>query len=150
MESVLGTKEVAMRRVAIVLVWLAVPLVSSAHEGHKKGKTKAVPAAHDGQITGEVIDITCFMDHDSSGAEHASCASKCIAKGNPVGILAGDTLYVAIMSNHEAPNAKLAPFAGKRVTVKGETSEKNGIHVIDVESIEPAAPSTSETKTRDP
>jgi hypothetical protein len=69
------------------------------------------------------------------GAQHASCAQKCIEKGNPVGLLADGILYAVIMSDHESPNAKLAPFAGKLVTVTGKTLEKNGMHAIDLESI---------------
>lgn len=63
---------------------LATSGVAVAHEGHDH-------AAKSGELTGEVVDITCYMDHDSKGEKHAACAQKCIAKGLPVGLLVGNT-----------------------------------------------------------
>jgi hypothetical protein len=101
----------------------------SAHEGHHEAKAKPVT------LTGEVVDITCFVDHDGVGEKHAACAQKCITGGNPVGLLVKDTLYVVVMSTHEPPNARLAPFAGQRVKVTGRISAKNGIHVFDLDTV---------------
>ena len=105
---------------------------AAAHEGHDH-------AAKSGKLTGEVVDITCFMGHDGKGEKHAACAQKCIAKGLPVGLLVGNTLYAVVLDSHDSPNEKLAPFAGKLVTMTGTIVEKNGMHVIDMEAVEPAA-----------
>ena len=122
-----------MRALITALFITALATTASAHEGHdKKAKT--------GTLTGEVIDITCYLDHESSGEKHAACAQKCITAGNPVGILANDIVYVVVMGSHESPNAKLAPFAGKMVKVTGKQIEKDGIHAIDLETIAPADP----------
>jgi len=103
-----------------------------AHEGHHAKK----PA--DGKLTGEVVDITCYLDHESKGEKHASCAQKCIEKGLPVGIVADGKLYAVIVSSHEPPNAKLAPFAGKLVTITGKVLERDGLRAIDMEDVKPA------------
>jgi hypothetical protein len=87
------------------------------HEGHH---------ASSGKLTGEVVDITCYLDHESHGEKHATCAQKRIEKGMPVGIVADGKLYVVIVSGHESPNAKLAPYAGKLVTVTGKRLERDG------------------------
>jgi hypothetical protein len=102
-----------------------------AHEGHH-GKTT------EGKLTGEVVDLTCYLDHESRGEKHASCAQKCIEKGMPVGIVADGKLYAVIVSSHESPNAKLAPYAGKVVTITGKVLEKEGMRAIDMEDVQPA------------
>jgi hypothetical protein len=109
--------------------------VAVAHEGHDH-------AAKSGKLTGEVVDISCFVGHEGKGDKHAACAQKCIAKGLPVGLLAGNTLYAVVLSSHDSPNEKLAPFAGKLVTMTGTIVEKNGMHVIDMDAVEPAASSS--------
>jgi hypothetical protein len=103
-----------------------------AHEGHHAKK----PA--DGKLTGEVVDITCYLDHESKGEKHASCAQKCIEKGLPVGIVADGKLYAVIVSSHETPNAKLAPYAGQLVTISGKVLERDGLRAIDMEDVQPA------------
>ena len=103
-----------------------------AHEGHDH-------AGKSGRLTGEVVDITCFIGHEGKGDKHAACAQKCIAKGLPVGLLVGNTLYAVVLSSHDSPNEKLAPFAGKLVTMSGTIVEKSGMHVIDMDTVEPAA-----------
>jgi hypothetical protein len=102
-----------------------------AHEGHEGGKA--------GKLTGEVIDITCYLDHDSAGEKHAECARKCIESGMPVGLLVNGKVYAVIVGTHETPNAKLAPYAGKKVTITGKIVEKGGMRAIDMESVEPVA-----------
>jgi hypothetical protein len=119
-----------MKSTAFILL-VALSLSALAHEGHEAKKGS--------ELVGEVIDLTCYLDHDSKGDKHASCAEKCIAKGNPVAILVGDKLYMVIKSDHESPNVALAPFAGKKVRIKGTVLEKNGMHAIDLESVQPVA-----------
>lgn len=103
-----------------------------AHEGHH-GKEVA-----DDKLTGEVVDITCYMDHQSKGEKHSACAQKCIQSGLPVGLVAGGKLYAVILSTHESPNAKLAPYAGKLVTMTGKVLQKDGMRAIDMEEVRPA------------
>lgn len=123
-----------------LLVGLGLSLCAAtgfAHEGHaKSGDT----------LTGEIVDITCYLDHGSMGASHAKCARACIAKGMPVGILAGGKLYAVVISTHESPNEKLADFAGKTVTITGHKMEKNGMRAIDMESVELATTTTGAIK----
>lgn len=123
-----------MRTILAMSLVLALAAPAMAHGDHDESKEV--------NLTGEVVDLTCFMDHDSKGARHASCARKCIEKGMPVGLLSGDTLYTVIISSHESPNAKLAPLAGKMVTIHGAVTVKNGMHVIDMESVAEVSPKT--------
>jgi hypothetical protein len=121
-----------LRHAVGLTLWLAASGGASAHEGHDH-------AGKNGKLTGEVVDITCFIGHEGKGDKHAACAQKCIAKGLPVGLLVGNTLYAVVLSSHDSPNEKLAPFAGKLVTMSGTIVEKSGMHVIDMDAVEPAA-----------
>ena len=99
-------------------------------------KTEATPAAKTVSLTGEVIDLSCYLDHGAMGMDHAKCAQGCITKGMPVGFLAADgTMYVLLGANHETANAQVASFAGKKSTVTGTVKENKGMKGIILASI---------------
>lgn len=111
-----------------------------ADNAKKPAEKPAAEAAKKGdKITGEVVDITCLANHDAKGDKHAACASKCLSAGMPAGILAGGKLYVVTMKDHTAPSAKLAAWAGKDVTATGSAVEKDGTHIFEIDTVEPAA-----------
>jgi hypothetical protein len=126
-------------KTSIVLLCSLVGSAVLAHEGHHHNE-QAV-----GKLTGEVVDITCYLDHESKGEKHSACARKCIESGMPVGLLAGGKLYAVIVSSHESPNAKLAPYAGKLVTITGKVLQRDGLRAIDMEDVSPVD-SASEKK----
>ena len=86
-------------------------------------------------ITGEVVDLACYLGHGAAGASHQACAQKCIASGLPVGIKSGDTVYLAVDSEHGSANAALAPLAGRSVTAEGTVSERDGLHLIAIKRV---------------
>ena len=86
-------------------------------------------------ITGEVVDLACYLGHGARGAQHQPCAQKCIASGLPVGIKSGDTLYLAVGREHGTANAALAPLAAKQVTVEGTVTEQDGVHLIAITKV---------------
>lgn len=107
---------------AISLAWVGAGL---AHEGE----------VHTQSITGEVVDLACYLGHGESGAGHRECARKCIASGLPVGIKAGDTVYLAVGAEHGTANAALAALAADEVTVEGEVSQRDGIHLVAIQKV---------------
>ena len=88
-------------------------------------------------ITGEVVDLACYLSEGASGPGHKDCAQKCIASGLPVGIKSGDEIYVAIGSEHGPANAALAPLAAQEVTAEGIVTERNGVHLIAIKKVTP-------------
>ena len=41
------------------------------------------------EVTGEVVDMMCYVDHNAVGEKHGqSCGAKCIKNGGPVGMSA--------------------------------------------------------------
>ena len=81
-------------------------------------------------IKGEIVDLMCYLDHGAKGEKHKGCAEKCIKSGGPVGLLAGDQLYL-VVGDHEPLNEQLAPKASQTVTLKGKVVERNGMKMIE-------------------
>src|SRR5437764_13556203 len=47
------------------------------------------------EITGEVVDMMCYVDHNAMGEKHGqSCGTKCIKGGGPVGIVSDGKAYL--------------------------------------------------------
>jgi hypothetical protein len=99
------------------------PLASAQEE--KTGATAATQ-----EITGEVVDMMCYVDHGATGDKHAACAAKCIKGGGPVGIKSADKTYL-IVGDHKPMNNQLSAYAAKTITVKGKVAEKDGIAMIE-------------------
>jgi len=118
-----------MKRVIAILFCfaLAVPALADQHMA-MKGSTKTV--------TGEVVDMGCYLGHAARGANHVSCATKCINQGMPMGLLTNNgTLYLLTLDHDDAdPYNKIKTMAGKSVSVTGEVMTRSGMKAIDVHS----------------
>lgn len=102
------------------------PLAFAADE---PGKEK-LDAASDKTLTGEIVDLMCYTDHNAAGEKHASCAAKCIKDGGPVGIVSDGKAYL-VVGEHKPMNSELSEFAGKTVTLKGKLASKGGISMLE-------------------
>jgi hypothetical protein len=102
------------------------------------GGKEAGEKPKDVTISGEVLDLTCFMEHGAKGAEHASCAKTCITGGLPVGLLESGTgnVYLVITKDHKAANAALADKAGKMVKITGHVRKGQGVNVLVMAKVE--------------
>jgi hypothetical protein len=104
--------------------------------GTPAAKPAAMAAAATTTLTGEVVDLSCYMGHGAKGMDHAKCATSCITKGQPVGFLTTDgMLYVIIGQNHETANKQVVEFAGKKSTITGTVKDQNGLKAIELASI---------------
>jgi hypothetical protein len=94
---------------------------------------RAADTAHGGEITvtGEVLDMACYLDHGAQGAKHAACAQKCISNGLPVGIKTADGTTYLLIGDHMPANSDLAQYAAKTITVHGKYVERDGIKLIE-------------------
>ena len=97
----------------------------------------AVAAAEDGKsVTGEVVDLMCYLDHGAKGDKHAGCAEKCIKSGGPVGLLTKDDQLYLVIGDHQPMNDQLAAHAGKTITLTGKVVERNGVKMIENAKLE--------------
>ena len=83
------------------------------------------------EVTGEVVDLMCYVDHNAVGEKHGqSCGAKCIRSGGPVGIVSEGKAYL-VVGEHKPINDQLADYCGKNVTVKGKLAERGGVAMIE-------------------
>jgi hypothetical protein len=83
------------------------------------------------EVTGEVVDMMCYVDHNAVGEKHGqSCGAKCIKNGGPVGIVSDGKAYL-IVGEHKPINDQLAEYCGKDITIKGKLAERGGIAMIE-------------------
>ena len=98
-----------------------------AHEGEKEN----LSAGETRKISGEVLDLVCYVDHKSMGEKHASCAKTCIESGLPVGLKADDGKTYLLVGEHVPINKELAQYAGKKITVEGKVTARDGFNMIE-------------------
>jgi hypothetical protein len=82
------------------------------------------------EVTGEVVDMMCYVDHNAMGDKHAGCAAKCIKGNGPVGLVSDGKAYL-IVGDHKPMNDALADLAGKTITVRGKLAERGGIAMLE-------------------
>ena len=88
-------------------------------------------AATSKEVTGEVVDMMCYVDHNAVGEKHGqSCGVKCIKGGGPVGIVSDGKAYL-VVGEHKPMNDQLADYCGKTITLKGKMAERGGIAMIE-------------------
>jgi hypothetical protein len=126
-----------MKRVAGLL--LAVSLVFGASvalaQEAKKEMKKEAPTPT--TLTGEIVDMGCYLGHGAKGPDHKSCALMCIEGGMPMGLLTSDnTLYLLTMSHDNAdPFNQAKKMAADIVDLTGVVHEKDGMKSIEVTGI---------------
>src|ERR1700687_1370784 len=111
---------------ATIIAALAASTLAIAHahaHGTEAGASK--------EVTGEGVDMMCFVDHNAVGEKHGqSCGAKCIRSGGPVGIVSEGKAYL-VVGEHKPMNDELADLCGKNVTLKGKLAERGGIAMIE-------------------
>ncbi|HEV2717981.1 MAG TPA: hypothetical protein VGU64_22140 [Terriglobales bacterium] len=97
---------------------------------------RPVAGAQEIFVTGEVLDMTCYIASNLSGPDHAECARVCIRNGLPAGIKAQDgKVYLLSGEPGQSINAQVADYAAKIVTIKGKQSVRDGFAQLQVEEI---------------
>jgi len=112
---------VAVIGAGLITVWSA-----KAAEEHKHMEK----AGEEVTVTGEVLDMACYIDHGAHGEKHAGCAKTCIESGLPVGIKSADGKVYLVIGEHKPINKELAQYAAKTITVKGKLVERDGFKMI--------------------
>jgi hypothetical protein len=115
-----------MKKLVVWSVAVAVGLIMTWSVQADEHKTDAAEVT----VTGEVLDMACYLDHGAHGEKHAQCAATCIESGLPVGIKGEDGKTYLLIGEHKPLNKTLAEYAGKTITVKGKFSSRDGINMI--------------------
>lgn len=95
-------------------------------------------------VTGELVDVSCYLQLGKRGDKHIPCGSECLKNGQPFGVLTpSKTLYIVMAEEHD-PRRKgeadlrdaLIPLLAKQVKVTGMHTMSNGYHAIYVQAFE--------------
>ena len=94
-------------------------------------------ASSDATLTGEIVDMACYIGHSAKGEMHKTCAVKCAAMGQPVGLLSTDGKLYLLVSDHVDSGAyeKARKLAGEQVEMKGEVAAKDGVNALTVHDV---------------
>ena len=95
----------------------------------------------DATVTGEVSDLSCYLQLGKHGAAHAACGSKCIAAGEAIGLVTKTgEVYLAMAEEHDLRRDGKTTFRkaaadnfAKVMTVTGTETSVNGIKAIYVQ-----------------
>lgn len=113
-------------------------------------KTAPTPAMHQHEtmpesatgktqtLTGEILDLACYVGHEAKGEKHKSCAQACISGGAPMGLLTADGHVYLLVENHEQkkPYDDLKTKAAEQVKVTGMVQQRGGLPAIVVTAVE--------------
>src|SRR2546428_856377 len=66
--------------------WTATTYEAASGEANKK----VLASGRVATITGEVVDVSCYLQLGKRGEAHIPCGSKCIEHGQPIGLLDSD------------------------------------------------------------
>ena len=85
-------------------------------------------------VTGEIVDVSCYLQLGKRGEKHIDCGTKCVKNGQPIGIVdANNKLYILFPEEHHprrdgkvSLRDTFASLMAKQVTVTGMLTEING------------------------
>lgn len=98
-------------------------------------------AGHTVTLTGEILDLSCYLQVGKHGDKHSSCGKKCIANGEPIGLVTqAGQVYLLIAEEHDLRRdgqttfrAAAADNFAKVMTVTGTETSVNGTKTVFVQ-----------------
>ena len=107
--------------------WTATTYEAATAEANKK----VLASGKMTTVTGEVVDVSCYLQLGKRGEAHVPCGSKCIEHGQPIGLVDNDEkLYILFTEEHHPRRdgqvdlkKVFAPLLAKTVTVTGMMTE---------------------------
>jgi hypothetical protein len=107
------------RTLAIAAIALTTALPCSLPLAHEGGHDEKA-AGPKQTLTGELVDMACYLNEGAKGADHQECASMCAKDGIPVGLLTGDGKLYALIVPPSALASVMASQAEVTGSVRGE------------------------------
>ena len=113
--------------------WTATTTAAGVDQKPLTGKTTSV--------TGEIIDLSCYLQLGKHGDKHKSCGQKCITNGQPIGLLTqSGAVYMLMDEEHDPRRDGQTTFRkaandnfAKVVEVTGTETMVRGVHAIYVQ-----------------
>jgi hypothetical protein len=88
-------------------------------------------------VTGEVVDLWCYLEGGDHGPSHKECSTACAKAGDPIGLVdAKGNIYVtAGIEDHQPARDVLIDKMNQQVTVTGTLVKKGGTQMLYVKSV---------------
>ena len=94
-------------------------------------------------VVGEIVDFSCYLQLGKHGEKHRACGQKCVANGQPIGLLTqAGTLYMLMPEEHDPrrdggvdAKASASDHMGHIVRVNGTEASVGGYHAIYVQGL---------------
>ena len=110
--------------------WSATTYEAATSDEHRK----VLAGGKRERVTGEVVDVSCYLQLGKHGAAHVACATKCANNGQPIGLLtSAGTLYFLFPEAHHPRRdgqaeirTALIPQLGNTVTLMGTATTVRG------------------------
>ncbi len=123
--------------------WSATTVEAANNDVAKDFLKKGKPAT----ISGEVVDVSCYLQLGKRGEKHIDCGSKCVQNGQPIGIVDDNGKLTLVMVEEHHPRRdgqlsirdKFAALMGKQARVEGMLTETEGNAALFV-TAEPGQP----------
>jgi hypothetical protein len=98
----------------------------------------ALAAGRRVKVTGEVVEVSCFLQLGKRGPAHVACGTKCIEHGQPFGIVdKSGALYVLFPEEHHPRRdgevdlkGRFLPALSHTVTVEGTLTRHGGYRAL--------------------
>ena len=83
-------------------------------------------------VSGEVVDLACYLSKGSKGKRHKACAEMCAKKGMPLGVLTESGDVYLLLEDHDNPGPydAVKALAGEEASVSGKKFIKGGVQSI--------------------
>jgi len=125
--------------------WTSTTIEAAVEEANKKILASGKVAT----VTGEVVDVSCYLQLGRRGLAHVACGTKCINNGQPIGLVdAQDQLYLLFPEPHHPRRDGEAsikdtflPYLAQQVRVTGMmTNLRGGIRALFVQPANVSVP----------
>ena len=107
--------------------------------GSKEMDSKEGPKEKMTLLSGEFVELGCYVNHDSMGGEHTDCAEKCARAGAPIALKEDGTgkLYVVITDGHFINPAEPAfGKIGMPVKVTGKVMKSGTLDLLIIRKVD--------------
>lgn len=94
----------------------------------------AATARADDMLSGEVLDLACYIAKGAKGPSHTRCAATCAEHGMPLGLLTGDGKVYILYPKHGAEEGfeQVKKLAGQNAKVTGTVQQKDALLGLEV------------------
>jgi hypothetical protein len=117
-----------MRLLALCLALMALPTAALGHGAEEPATV---------EVTGEILDLACYLSYGARGADNARCAAHHIAPDQPLALLDGDGVLLLLWAGHHSthPYDLARQRVGQRAKVVGVPYERDGVKGLELEEL---------------